>query len=79
MNNIAKLPNTGYCNTNKDLASNLRHLANEIENNNYGPDVRLIISLIEDSEGKLHKEVYGGYCDYARAAGVLSLALIREI
>lgn len=76
MTNILILPSSGFCGSNADIAAKLRELADTIEQEE---PVRTVIALVENADGKLWKETYGGVCDHARATGLMAIAITREL
>jgi len=70
------MPSGGFCGSNADIAAKLRELADEIEQEE---PIRTVIVLVENAEGSLRKENYGGVCDHARATGLMAIAIAREL
>jgi hypothetical protein len=73
---VTKLPQTGLCNSNADIAEHLETLAEQIGGGQW-EDVRNVFVVIEDVHGRLGRCTYGQPCDLARAVGVLQIAITR--
>lgn len=79
MTNVHEMVPTGMANTNADVATFLRDVAERIEGGNYG-DVRCVMTVIEfkhDGVSDMQTLFTGRECDNARALGILTHAQQR--
>lgn len=76
MSKLYSLPATCLAPNNADVAKRLHELASAIENGTWGK-VHTVTVLLE-SEGRIHRQLYGHPIDTARLIGLLTMATSQE-
>lgn len=77
MSTVIDLPRSGLCNSDADMAAELRALADEIDDGCMA--VYNLIVVIETPDGELRRRVFGVPIDNARMVGLLNIAAVRAI